>query len=185
MQPNWFCDIEVRNTPLPQPMAASAIARVMHGAFRKKPGCYALAMPNKKRQPHSVLRVFASSRDELDELIDNTREAKALTEQAVIHYPRAVPEDYSGSWSIYQRFRIPARRSERISGRSVRLKRVQEANANKLPFFQMQSESNGGQFRLYWETHPYLGSNPLNQDVHPDSWGLSTTTSPVPLPDIN
>ncbi|MBT2770714.1 type I-F CRISPR-associated endoribonuclease Cas6/Csy4 [Halomonas sp. ISL-60] len=185
MQPNWFCDIEVGSTPLPRPMAASAIARVMHGAFRQHPGRYALAMPSQKRPPHSVLRVFASTRDELDTLIDAIRDAKALTEQAVIHYPRAVPEDYDGSWSIYQRFRIPARRSERIPGRSVRLKRVQEANANELSFFQMQSNSNGGRFRLYWEVKPHSDGMSENNEAHPDSWGLSTTTSPIPLPDIS
>jgi len=185
MLPNWFCDIEVNPTPLPRPMAASAVARVLHGAFRKHPGRYALAMPGKKKHPLSVLRVFASTRDELDTLIGNIRDAKALTEQAVIHYPRSVPEGYSGTWSLYQRFRIPARRSERIPGRSVRLKRVQEANANELSFFQMKSESNGGRFRLYWEVRPFLEPEPLKADMHPDSWGLSTTTSPVPLPDIS
>ncbi|AZM95351.1 MAG: type I-F CRISPR-associated endoribonuclease Cas6/Csy4 [Gammaproteobacteria bacterium] len=185
MQPNWFCDVEIRPTSLSRPMAASAVARIMHGAFRKHPGRYALAMPGQRQGPHSVLRVFAYSRDELDTLIDNIREAKALREQAVIHYPRAVPEGYSGAWSIYQRFRIPARRSERIPGRSVRLKRVQEANANELPFFQMKSESNGGRFRLYWEKLSYTGTTPSNDESVPDSWGLSTTTKPVPLPDLS
>jgi len=165
-------------------MAASAIVRVMHGAFRQAPGRYALAMPSHARLAHSVLRVFASDRDELDTLIANIREAPSLLEQAVIHYPRSVPENYTGSWSIYQRFRISARRAERIPGRSVRLKRVQEANTRELPFFQMKSESNGGRFRLYWSVRPYTGSDPQVQESTPDSWGLSTTTNPVPLPDL-
>lgn len=185
MQPNWFCDIEIRPTSLSRPMAASAVVRVMHGAFRQHVGRYAIAMPGQKQGPHSVLRVFASSRDELDTLIDNIREAKALTEHATIQYPRAVPENYSGPWSVYQRFRIPARRSERIPGRSVRLKRVQEANANELPFFQMKSESNGGRFRLYWEKLLYKDAPPQDNESIPDSWGLSTTTKPVPLPDLS
>ncbi|MBZ9539577.1 type I-F CRISPR-associated endoribonuclease Cas6/Csy4 [Modicisalibacter tunisiensis] len=184
MQPRWFCDIEVRPQPLPRPMAASAIVRVLHGAFRQAPGRHALAMPSHARLAHSVLRVFASGRDELDALIANIREAPSLLEQAVIHYPRSVPEDYAGSWSIYQRFRIPSRRAERIPGRSVRLKRVQEANARELPFFQMKSDSNGGRFRLYWSVQPYTGSEPKVRESTPDSWGLSTTTNPVPLPDI-
>ncbi|WP_106477909.1 type I-F CRISPR-associated endoribonuclease Cas6/Csy4 [Phytohalomonas tamaricis] len=184
MQPRWYCDIDVRPAPLPRPTAASAIVRVMHGVFRKAPGRYALAMPSHDRLAHSVLRVFASSRDELDTLIESIREATTLVEQGMIQYPRSVPEDYAGSWSVYERFRIPSRRAERIPGRSVRLKRVQEANARVLPFFQMKSESNGGRFRLYWSVQPYTAENPSTHESHPDSLDLSTTTNPVPLPDL-
>lgn len=184
MQPRWYCDIEVRSAPLPRPTAASNMVRVMHGAFRKAPGRYALAMPAHNRLPHSVLRVFAASRDELDTLIENIRDAKTLAEQGVIQYPRAVPEDYAGTWSVYERFRIPSRRAERIPGQSVRLKRIQEAGAQELPFFQMKSDSNGGRFRLYWKPQPYTAERPNDHDSQPDSWGLSTSTNPVPLPDL-
>lgn len=183
MQPKWYCDIDVKTAPLPRPTAASAIVRVMHGAFRQAPGQYALAMPNHQRLPHSVLRVFASTRDELDALIENIREAKPLIEQGLIQYPRSVPDHYAGTWHVYERFRIPARRAERIPDRSVRLKRMQQAEA--LPFFQLKSESNGGRFRLYWSARPYQHESPQQQESHPDSWGLSTATNPVPVPDLD
>ncbi|MCG7602278.1 type I-F CRISPR-associated endoribonuclease Cas6/Csy4 [Halomonas sp. McH1-25] len=128
-------------------------------------------MPGHDRLQYSVLRVFASSRDELDTLIENVRAAKTLREQAIIQYPRSVPEDYVGSWSLYQRFRIPARRSERIPGRSVRLKHIQEAHDQELPFFQMVSESNGGRFRLCWSVVAYEGDAPLALESHPGLQG--------------
>jgi hypothetical protein len=141
-------------------------------------------MPNHERRPHSVLRVFASTRDELDALIENVFDIEALKGQAAPQYPRSVPEDYAGPWRLYQRFRIPSRKAERIPGRSVRLKRINEAAAQDLPFFQMASKSNGGRFRLYWSTQPYADNELHTHEPYPDSWGLSTTTNLVPIPDI-
>jgi hypothetical protein len=122
--------------------------------------------------------------DELDALIENVFDIEALKGQAAPQYPRSVPEDYAGPWRLYQRFRIPSRKAERIPGRSVRLKRINEAAAQDLPFFQMASKSNGGRFRLYWSTQPYADNELHTHEPYPDSWGLSTTTNLVPIPDI-
>ena len=47
------------------PLAAAAVLRVLHGAFRQQPGQYALALPDYPRA-FPRLRIFADNRDALE-----------------------------------------------------------------------------------------------------------------------
>lgn len=181
MTPSWYCDIRIKPAPLSRPLAAASVAKVLHGAFRQTPGRYALAMPNHQGATHAKLRVFATHKDELTQLIEAIHQAPALERQAEILYPKAIPKDFDGPWHLYRRYRIPSRKAERDPTRPVRLKRIRQAEERELSFFQMSSTSNGGRFRLFWEVVPCQPSDLPNAGP-PDSWGLSTTERAVPLP---
>lgn len=170
-----------RAAGVPAAVVAGAALRVLHGAFKERPGRYALALPRFADQPFSKLRVFAGERDDLDELVQAVESHPVIRDYIQLGYPRKVPVDYDGTWTEFRRYRIPARRSCRKPDDDLRERRMQRAQTERLPFFIMHSQSTGQQFGLYVEIRP--AARPSSDGI-PDSYGLSVTTRPFALPDL-
>lgn len=181
MQPDFHFDLErrsVRESPV-LPIWAGQVMQVLHGIFRQHPGEYALALPGGQRNPFQCLRIFAGSREMLDRLAEVLEAKPGLNLQ--VGRIRPVPADHTGGWSSYRRYRIPTRKAERQPEGRVRQRRILEADADGLPFFQLRSLSNGAHFGL--RVRIVAGVANTGPCV-PDSYGLAVSTRPFSLPDL-
>lgn len=178
MHPRCYVDLTLERRAAP--LAAAAVLRVLHGAFRQQSGQYALALPDYPRA-FPRLRIFAESRDALDALVSATQGHPSLAENARFGYPQQVPEDFAGPWLSFRRYRIPTRRAERKPDGTLRLRRIQAADDARLPFFPLRSESNGHTWRLYVEAQPTESSTDPSS---PDAYGLATATRPFGVPHL-
>ncbi len=190
MKPVVYVDLEVLagghdGESMPAPILAGAALEVLHGAFRQWPGRYALALPDvspdKANAPGRILRVFAGSRDDLDALVAAIGGHPIIRDYARIGYPRPVPGEFSGPWIEYRRYRIPAQKSLRKPGDTLRERRMRAARERGLPFFQTRSRSNGQSFMLYVEA---LDVATGDVECQPDSYGLSVSSRPFAIPRI-
>lgn len=163
--------------PRPSPTSAALAMKVLHGVFSSHPGQYALALPDYPRS-FPRLRVFAASREDLDQLVAATETHRTLGAIGRFAYPKAVPEDFAGPWISYRRYRIPSRRSERNPDSNLRLRRIQAADRSELPYFTLHSQSNGQAWRLYVEARTV----PATEPAQPDAYGLASTSRPFALP---
>lgn len=177
MHPRCFVDLTLERQA--SPLAAAAVLRVLHGAFRQQPGQYALALPDYPRA-FPRLRIFAESREALDSLVARTEAHPTLTAHAGYSYPHTVPDDFAGPWTSFRRYRIPTRSAERKPDGSLRLRRIQSADDARLPYFPLRSESNGHTWRLYVEARPADASG----EACPDAYGLASATRPFGLPKL-
>lgn len=180
MQPDFYMDLEPRSAKggLVLPLWAGQVMQVLHGVFRQQPGQYALALPC-RQQPFRCLRLFASCRETLNQLIEVLDGKPGLNLQ--LGCVRPVPADFAGSWSSYRRYRIPTRKAERLPQGTVRQRRIQEADAANLPFFQLRSVSTGAHFGLRVQI---VSSEAGQHPCAPDSYGLAVTSRPFSLPDL-
>lgn len=165
---------------LPAPVLAGAALKVLHGAFRDAPRRYALALPRHRRQPFAVLRVFAGGRDDLHALVEAVEGHPIIRDYTRLGYPRPVPTDYAGTWTEFRRYRIPSRHSGRKPGDELRERRMGWAAEKRLPYFILQSRSNGQQFGLYVDVR----AGEPTAEAEPDSYGLAVATRPFALPDL-
>lgn len=175
MEPRCYVDIKLgRQAPL---VAATIILKALHGLFRRQPGDYALALPDYPR-PFPRIRIFAGSREALDQLVAAAESHSAFSEVAHFGYPKAVPEDFPGPWVSYRRYRIPTRKAERKPDGSLRLRRIQAADEARLPYFSLRSDSNGNTWRLYVQAVDASSGG----TAEPDAYGLATASRPFGLP---
>jgi hypothetical protein len=185
MQPEHYVDIEVigneKGGGLPRPVVAGAILRVLHGAFRRHPGKFALALPAKEKSNFSCLRVFSQTRSDLDLLVATVESNPSIRDYGRIGYPRVIPEGYDGPWKRYSRFRIPTRKADRDPKDALRARRIAHADKHKLPFFILSSVTSGQRFGLYIEVSP---AELNREECMPDSYGLSVSTRPFAVPDL-
>ena len=188
MKPVVYVDLEVLagdhgGESMPAPVLAGAALEVLHGAFRQQPGRYALALPDvapdQASTPGRTLRVFAGSRDDLDALVAAIGDHPVVRDYTRIGYPRLVPGEFSGPWIEYRRYRIPARKSLRKPGDTLRERRMQAARERGLPFFHTRSRSNGQSFMLYVQA---LDVATGGMECLPDSYGLSVSSRPFAVP---
>jgi len=188
MKPVVYVDLEVLagdggGESMPASILAGAALDVLHGAFRQRPGRYALALPDvapdRANAPGRILRVFASSRDDLDALIAAIGGHPVIRDYTWIGYPRPVPGAFSGPWIEYRRYRIPSQKALRKPGDTLRERRMQAAREQGLPFFQTRSRSNGQAFMLYVRA---LDAATGDAECQPDSYGLSVSSRPFAVP---
>jgi len=175
MVPRHYVDFQLG--PRPSPIAAALALKVLHGVFALYPGQYALALPDYPRN-FPRLRLFASDRQALDRLVAATE--TNLNEIGRFTYPKTVPEEFSGPWISYRRYRIPSRKAERKPDGNLRLRRIQAADDAELPFFALRSQSNGQAWRLYVQADP--AATPGQGE--PDAYGLATASRPFALPGL-
>ena len=183
MNPRTYFDIEVRGAAstgggqIPALPVMTRLVGVLHGIIRDHPGKFALALPRMKtgelRHPGHVVRVFAESQDDLDVVVDALTANERIQGYVSFGYPKKVPDDFSGPWKEYRRFRVPGNGSRLEKCRDYRLQA-----ANKLPFFRSASKSNGHAFSLHVDCIDGAPSS----DCRPDSYGLSVATRPFALP---
>lgn len=175
MQPRVYFDIAVLAPRRDNLLRLSGQAlKELHGLFAETPACYALALPDYPKNTFERLRVFASIPSELERLAYRLRDHPFR-----IGDIRFVPDDFSGDWRCYARYRIPTRKQERPAHGTVRVRRMREADEQNLPYFDMHSGSTRQVFRLYVQV---LDSEPTPGECHPDTYGLSVSDRRFALP---
>jgi hypothetical protein len=189
MIPRHYVDLNLQSgasgAGLPPPVVAGAALRVLHGAFKRYPSRYALALPGFETAPFAKLRVFASERDDLDALHEAVSNHPVFQSHVQPGYPRKVAPAYDGPWLRYARYRIPARKAGRHPQDGLRQRRIAQADERRLPYFILDSQSTGQQFGLYLA----IDSAPAPADwqareLQPDSYGLSVAERAFALPDL-
>jgi len=183
MRPQNFVTIDINQGGggLSRPIIAGALLRVLHGVFKENENKYAIAIPD---HGFGWVRVFAGSREDLDLLHENIKGNQVVKDYCRFGYPQAVPEGFSGPWKRYSRFRIPSRNAERNENGTVRMRRIEKAENEQLPYFIVRSKSNGQGFSLHVKIETSSGPQKLNE-CEPNSYGLSVTTRPFALPDLS
>ncbi len=170
---------------------ATRLFSVLHGIFRGHPGRFALGFPMMRereyRHPGHIFRVFMESEEdwrivygELD------RHERIGSRIHLFKDPFPVPENFSGPWIEYRRFRIPSRKSTQFKDKEtgIRLEKSSNVRENRLdlsekwPFFMIRSQSTGHCFSLHIEKKEGI---PIGMCL-PDGFGLSTGSKPFSLP---
>jgi hypothetical protein len=184
MRPLWFFDIEVLgtgdDTGLSYPVLRGAIMGFLHPLFKRHPNAYALAVPEGLK----TLRIFASTRDDLDTLVGALRLIPWMRDYARLSYPVAVLEDFKGSWTVYRRYRIPTLKADRKEGPdrgALRERRLNQVNAARMDYFKVRSSSNQQTFTIVVERS--IGEPPVGE-CYPNGYGLSSSERRFALPDI-
>ncbi|EIC20987.1 CRISPR-associated protein (Cas_Csy4) [Thiorhodovibrio frisius] len=176
MRPKAFFDVAPEERREKLMRVASRALREMHGIFRETPGQYALALPDHPRVGRGRLRIFAEKSGDLERLAYRLRELPVRFSDIA-----NVPQDYSGPYRRYSRYRIQSRKQERDYKGTLRLRRMREAEAEQMPWFNMRSGSTGQEFRLYVSVADDAEGS-LADSCEPDSYGLSVATRPFALP---
>jgi CRISPR-associated endoribonuclease Cas6/Csy4 subtype I-F len=184
MNPRFFFDIEVKGSLFDSGISAPVIRgkalSILHSFFRRQPYTYALGIPDGGRS----LRIFATSRDELDVLVSDLRSLPWMRDYMNFSYPQMVPDEFKGPWITYKRYRIPTVKSDRksIANESkLRNRRMNFVRENRLDYFILRSKSNEQIFSL---TVQKLIGEANHGDCRPNSYGFSSTSEPFSLPDI-
>ena len=184
MKPNYYFDIGIVGKISPDD-APSLVVRGtafmrLHRFFKDSIGRYAIAV---FASPNTTLRVFAESRDDLDDLaakLDADNWFRAYTH---LGYPKAVPDNFAGPWYAFARYKIPTVKSDRdaVDGVSaLRNRRMSAADSMKLDYFQIRSVSTGQSFSLIVESIELKDAS----FGEVNSYGLSTKANLLALPDI-
>ena len=158
------------------PVAASAVMRVLHSAFRNHPKIFAVAFPQKSI--FSMIRVFAENAENLKLLQSEIEDHQDIVSFARFKVSREVPFDFSGEWASYTRFRIPSRKADRHEGSPLRLSRMRQADEENMPYLVLRSKSQKTEFGLRFK----IEKGAPCEDCMPDSYGLSTSSKVFSLP---
>jgi len=201
MDANYYLDIRVLessdDTDLKLGHIRNQIYTVIHGAFRKLPAHYALALEmsdklkakqelfEKKhgrsaKSNFDILRIFAEKQDELDELIEAIKGHWKIRDYTVLGVAIAVPTAKILGWKSYRKFRIPTQKAERtkLSHQNEPLRDRRLKIAKGMPFFQVISQSTGQGFTVIIDVQE---SENAGYGL-PDSYGLARKESPFALP---
>jgi hypothetical protein len=168
MKPQSYLDFEaIPHDGEPNYSALAKAVHVLHGVFSGNPEKYAIAFPSAKigeeyRTAGCVIRVFASSCDDLYDLMKLVGGHVTIRDYMRVTIPRDVPDNFSGKWRAWIRVRV--QKEEGIN----RDKTV--ARAQKSPFFELASSS-GNRFAMRFITLP--GSRQTG-DCKPGSYGLAS-----------
>lgn len=174
---------------------------VLHGAFRAlaqvDPSPYAIALVASPRlvgkqqafertygKPprfdFDIFRVFSTSAEALQRLIDVIGQHWKIRDYSVVGTPLAVPTDNVTGWHSYRRYRIPTAKAERqqLSHDNAPLRERRMRAAKAMPFLQVQSKSTGQRFTLTIDIMPM----PDAGHGQPDGYGLARASQPFALP---
>lgn len=193
MTPGWYLNLRI-STALkaggsglahqagPGALANSVMARllnVVHAIGARQSIAFAAAFPMARQgsnpHPGNLLRVFISSREDADRLLDSLETHEFLMGYIVLDRPRKVPPGVAGSVS-YQLHRITSRKNSNTITRQRQIER-----GNSLPYVRMLS-SGGEAFSLRFE----VVSRPEAADSEcvANGYGLSTRSKPFYLPAV-
>jgi CRISPR-associated endoribonuclease Cas6/Csy4 subtype I-F len=201
MDANYYLDIRVleslNDTDLKLGHIRNQIYTVIHGAFRKLPGHYALALEisdklkaqqdqfeqkygRAVRANFDILRIFAENLNELDEFIEAIKGHWKIRDYTVLGGAIVVPTAKISGWKSYRRFRIPTQKAERtkLCHQNEPLRNRRLKTAKDMPFFQVISQSTGQGFTVVIDVQD---SENAGYGL-PDSYGLARKESPFALP---
>ena len=161
MRPQWYCDalplIVGGDTGASGPVLRNRMLSLLHGIFTQRPGAFAVAFPGREQLAvlplplTGALRVFASSREDMDWLAENVISQPWFRDYARLSYPRAVPADFRGEWVRFVRYRVPSLSSDRHEGEEhglLRRRRMETARKAKMTYFILHSAGTGQRFSL-------------------------------------
>lgn len=190
MRPKFYLDIIICPGDAGANFVRNRIMQKLHGFFghNKENGqcLYAIAFPSEEIQENrnTVLRIFSSTENELRRLKDEMRQIAICRDYAFFCEPAKVPDVFEGTWTRYMRYRIPTTGSDRhaCGGRSeLRDRRIQKAMSFRTAYFILHSSSSGSTFTLRVKAEHAAEEN---EDCMPDCYGLSVSSRPFALPDI-
>ena len=183
MKPEWFFDIDVlsggEDSGLAAPVLRGTVMSYLHPFFKRHAETFALAVPSEMRK----LRVFASTREELDSLMDYLTRINWIRDYVRLSYPRRVPSDFTGPWTTYRRYRIPTLKTDRKAGAehgNLRQRRLETVVGSKMDYFKLRSSSNQQVFTLVIERRP--GS--FSIECLPNGYGLSSGENIFARPEV-
>ncbi len=184
MKPNWYFDIEATGSVDQTGMGSAAMRNrllsILHPFFSRSPGTYAIALPKDRQK----IRVFASTRDELDQLAAYLQPHPWIRDYARLNYPAAVPPNHSGKWYAYCRYRIPSDKSDRKTGEEhgqLRQRRLKKTLDDRMEYLIQRSRSTGQSFSFFIQR---LEGEAPTEACRPNSYGFSVSSRPFCLPDI-
>ncbi len=194
MKPQWYCDAipltVAGDTGTSGPVLRNRLLGILHGLFARRPGLFAVAFPDEQELfslPASfggALRLFASSRENLDWLAENTRGLPWFRDYIRLSYPQAVPENFSGTWTRYVRYRIPSLSSDRHEGEEhgrLRRRRMALATRDGMTYFILQSAGTGQRFSLLVNREP---GEAQHEECFPNGYGFCVSSRPFSLPEL-
>lgn len=202
---DYYVDVRVipsaDTADLSLPTIRNQIYAVLHGTFRAlaivDKSAYAIALVaspklqakqesfEKKygKQPRfdfDIFRVFASSSEALQRLVDTINQNWKIRDYSVVGTPTTVPTAKITGWQSYRRFRIPTAKMERskLSDDNVPLRERRLASAKDLPYLKVTSKSTGQTFTLTIDIVPMQNAD----EGLPDGYGLARASQPFALP---
>ncbi|WP_139851754.1 type I-F CRISPR-associated endoribonuclease Cas6/Csy4 [Acinetobacter pullicarnis] len=202
MNANYYLDIRILETSddadLTIEVLRNQIYSILHGVFRQMPNCFALALETSPRlrkkmkdaelkygraarANFDILRIFSAQQSDLEAFIDLIKGNWKIRDYTVLHVPIPVPTAKITGWKSYRRFRIPTRKAElnltsNNGQESLHSRRMKQAKA--LPYFKVQSQSNGQQFTVSIDIQDTIDAG---QGL-PDGYGLARKTQAFSLP---
>lgn len=184
MKPNWYFDLDMpeggRDEFSPAPALRNRLLGILHAFFSQNPHTYAVALPKER----SRLRVFASSRDDLDKLIAFLIPNRWIRDYVRPGYPIEVESIPFKKWQSWRRFRIPTEKSDRKTGEEkgqLRQRRIKEAREKGMEYFIVHSQSTGQNYSFFIEKRE---GKPPEGECLPNSYGFSTKERPFSLPEL-
>ena len=193
MKPEWYVNLRVAATIAPGgqglakmagpgALANSVMARLLNvvhaiGACQSIGFAAAFPLARLGTHPHpgNLLRVFMSSREQADSLLEALEAHEFLMGYVLLDRPRKVPANVNGSVS-YQLFRIASRKNINTITRQRQIER-----GNELPYVRMVS-SNGEAFSLRFDV--VFREEAADIDCKANGYGLSSRATPFFLPGV-
>ncbi len=191
MLPKIYFDMEalVQNPDMDMspPLLRGRMLAVLHSLFKEMPHVYAVALVLSEQQTWhgGKLRIFASQQADLDRLVQslaNGSRSSWVRDYVRLHYPLRVPEDFSGVWHTFRRYRIPTVKSDRKQGKergALRQRRLEYMQKNALEYFILNSYSTKQTFTLAVQCHE---GEAQKEDCFPNSYGFASTDNIFYLP---
>ena len=154
-------------------LVASPKLQAKQAAFEKKYG-------KKPRFDFDIFRVFSSSSEALERLVDTISQHWKVRDYSVVGTPTPVPTAKISGWQSYRRFRIPTAKMERskLSDNNIPLRERRLASAKDLPYLKVTSKSTGQTFTLTINIVPMQNAG----EGVPDGYGLARASQPFALP---
>ena len=194
MRPQWYSDalplIVGGDTGTSGPVLRNRMLGLLHGLFAQRPGTFAVAFPGRDRLAAlpplwtGALRVFASSREDMDWLAENVMSQPWFRDYVRLSYPRAVPDDFCGDWVRFVRYRVPSLSSDRHEGEEhgqLRKRRMEAASKSQMTYFILRSAGTGQRFSLVVNREQ---GEPQREECTPNGYGFCVTSSPFSLPEL-
>ncbi|WP_294559318.1 type I-F CRISPR-associated endoribonuclease Cas6/Csy4 [uncultured Mailhella sp.] len=190
MKPLWYCTMaplaEGEDSGMSAAFMRGRMLACLHGIFAGKNGAFAVAVPEpgSPAERGGLLRVFASTCEDLEWLRQKLAASPWFRDYAHCSLPCAVAEDFSGTWFSYSRFRIPTLSTDRHEGEEhgrLRARRMKQAKEEALVYFILRSGSNGSRFSLH--VRRMQGEAPEGE-CEPNGYGLCGAQRCFCLPEL-
>ena len=174
------------------PVVAGEAVKALHFIYAQKKIPFALAFPSYAVESGSdrktlgdQVQVFTADESGLNVILDSLEVDDLLRSFVHPGRIRKVPENWSGRWAAYVRFRIPNNNVREILPEyckkgHAKVREFRTKKAEVLPFLHYRSTSTGQKFAIHVEKKVY--DEPLQAAGKPDSFGLSRTMSICALP---